>query len=103
MRLLRQVETNGGAIFGAGEVMLVTRNLNGLELEAVHACETCKLQYRHYVKKVRERDVALLHKWIKRPELAFESCESCGIVRRSDGESDTLECPGRVSIRPRKP
>lgn len=103
VRLLVELETKGGNVFPVGTIMRVTRYFGGLHLTAVQACKECQLKHRHTIKGVREGDVVLLHKWIKRPELEFESCQSCGIVRRSDGGNDTTECRGAVSVRPRKP
>lgn len=60
VKLLRAMETKGGNIFPAGTLMEVRRNFGGLELTAVEACQNCKLQHRHYIKKVAERDVVLL-------------------------------------------
>jgi hypothetical protein len=60
VRLRRQVETRGGTIFPAGEVMVVDRNYGGLHLTAVQACPNCSLMFRHQVKGVSEHDVDLL-------------------------------------------
>lgn len=62
VRLLLPHETKGGAIFEAGEVMLVTRNFGGLQLESVRACDTCRRKHRHRITKVSEHHVHLLPK-----------------------------------------
>jgi hypothetical protein len=60
VELIHETETKGGTIFPAGTRMRVTRNFGGLWLEAVTACEKCKLKYRHRISKVHEMDVRLL-------------------------------------------
>ncbi len=57
---LVELETKAGAIFPVGTRMRVTRNFGGLWLEAITACEQCKLKYRHRIKQVHEMDVRLL-------------------------------------------
>lgn len=54
------IETNGGAIFKAGDIMLVERNHGGLHLMATRNCKECGQQHRLRIIKVAERDVDLL-------------------------------------------
>jgi hypothetical protein len=60
VRLKRKMETKGGDVFEAGEVMRVDRNYGGLHLSAVRHCSECKKRYRGHLRKVQERDVMLL-------------------------------------------
>jgi hypothetical protein len=60
VRLLREIESEGGRIFDAGTVMKVTRNFGGLHLIAVAACKDCTLRFRHQVQGIPEADVELL-------------------------------------------
>lgn len=60
VRLLRETRTKGGAVFEAGEVMLVTRNFGGLQLEAVIKCKYCARRHLHRVVKIPEAAVSLL-------------------------------------------
>ncbi len=59
VRLNHEIK-NGHTIFPAGEIMKVTRNYGGLHLEAVHACDNCRLRHRHSINRVRESTVTLL-------------------------------------------
>jgi hypothetical protein len=61
VRLLRPIETKGGVIFAAGEVMQVTRNFGGLHLRTIgFRCPTCERGFRRGVSKVHESTVSLL-------------------------------------------
>ncbi len=60
VRLKGTVETRGGIILEAGEVMRVTRNHGGLDLEAVIQCDHCNRNNRRFVRKLQERSVVLL-------------------------------------------
>lgn len=62
IKLLRKIETDGGVIFLAGEVMLVTRNFGGLHLNTVHQCSKCERGFRLGIRKVPESWVTLLPK-----------------------------------------
>lgn len=61
VRLKEEIQTNGGVIFAVGEVMRVTRNFGGLQLETVgFKCKKCERGFRHRVTKVHEYSVSLL-------------------------------------------
>ena len=62
VRLKFDTATNGGAIFKAGDVMLVERNYGGLHLKATRNCKECGQQFRAWIIKVAEREVELLPK-----------------------------------------
>jgi hypothetical protein len=60
VRLKHEHVTNGGVIFGPGEVMLVTRNYGGLHLKTTKKCGECSRRFRVSIKGVRDCDVELL-------------------------------------------
>ena len=60
VKLLREITTNGGRIFGAGTIMLVERNYNGLHLAKREVCQHCGCGHEHKVNRVSESSVELL-------------------------------------------
>ncbi len=60
VRLRQAIETQGGTVFRAGEVMHVYKNHAGLGLRAVMDCPHCKRQYRMQITGVHEENVELL-------------------------------------------
>lgn len=60
VRLKHGTQTNGGAMFSAGEVLRVDRNYGGLWLSTVRLCSECKQRRRDKINRVQERDVELL-------------------------------------------
>lgn len=60
VRLRHDLETKGGTLFQAGDVLVVTRSFGGLWLSAPVACPLCRQSYRRSIKQVPEADVELL-------------------------------------------
>jgi hypothetical protein len=60
VQLIRQLETIGGDIFAAGEVMYVDKDYGGLHLSTVHECSECKRHFRTSIDRVSEDAVKLL-------------------------------------------
>lgn len=40
----------------------------------------------------------LKHNWIRRPELEYDTCEMCGIIRRRDGQNANSLCKGPTKV-----
>ena len=57
---LTQQETQDGNIFPAGLFMRVTGYYQGLKLEYIEACPSCKLKHRHRITRVPVRQVRLI-------------------------------------------
>ena len=60
VRLKMTIQTNGGTIFEAGEVLRVIKNYSGLELERMGRCAHCTNLYRTLISHVSEWQVELL-------------------------------------------
>ncbi len=60
VRLLVDVENQGGHVFAAGTVMNVTRNFGGLWLESLFFCQSCSSGRRRQISKIGESKVELL-------------------------------------------
>lgn len=60
VRLLREIRTKGGRIFGAGTEMQIVRKWKGLELEQTTMCPACNCGLRSSIQKVDYADVELL-------------------------------------------
>lgn len=60
-RILCDMETKGGTVFQAGEVLEVVNNHGGLTLKAMRTCPRCEARHRRrLISKVSEDDVHLL-------------------------------------------
>lgn len=60
VRLTRDIENRGGAIFPKGLLLKGLRNYGGLNLEYVGSCHDCRLRHRHIIKGVSENSVEIV-------------------------------------------
>lgn len=88
VRLHRTMETKGGTIFEKDNVMLVTRNFSGLELESVKACAECRSKCRYFIKHVRESEVTLLPEDFKPLKVASFRVQVGDLMVECDSAAD---------------
>ncbi len=60
VRLKRELQTNGGTVFRAGEIMRVKAIYRGLALTVARSCPVCARSYREEIHRVAYDDVDLL-------------------------------------------
>jgi len=60
VKLLRQIITGGGYIFGVGTTMKIKRKFGGFELVQISICKTCGCGDKRSIHHVQPEDVELL-------------------------------------------
>ena len=60
VKLNVDIESKGGTIFRTGEIMIVTRNFNGLHLEKAVKCKECTSHHRERMRGILEYHVTLM-------------------------------------------
>jgi hypothetical protein len=91
VRLKRKMETKGGDVFEAGEVMRVDRNYGGLHLSVVRHCSVCKKRHRGRINRVSEDDVRLLPEDYRPEEDLFSVYALRAKVEKLEGDLEWRE------------